>query len=196
MFNGIINHTGRFKGYRRGKFEIAVDAPSISSRIEIGESVSVNGVCLSLVRKEKDTLFFNLAQETIQKTNLGLLRQGQKINLELPLTLSSLLSGHLITGHIDSPGKVLKITDVKPGKRLTISFPSELKKYLIRKGSIAINGISLTIASLTPTSLDVELIPITLKNSNMSELRRGDLVNLECDIIGKYVYNWASEGKQ
>jgi riboflavin synthase len=195
MFTGIINHLGLFKRYHQGQKEIIIEAPSLSSGLVIGESVAVNGVCLSLTKKEKHTLFFDLSQETLQKTNLSSLRPGKKLNLELPLTPSSLLSGHLVTGHIDSRGKVLRITEKRPGKSMTISLPTELKKYFIPKGSVAVNGVSLTIASLTPSSFEVELIPITLKNSNLGELRRGDEVNIECDIIGKYVYNWISEEK-
>jgi riboflavin synthase len=195
MFTGIINHLGLFKGYRQGQKEIIIDAPSFSPGLEIGESVAVNGVCLSLIKKEKHILFFNLSPETLQKTNLSSLRPGKRLNLELPLTLSSLLSGHLVTGHIDSRGKVLKITEKRPGKRMTISFPPELKKYFIPKGSVAVNGVSLTIASLGASSFEVELISLTLKNSNLGELRRGDEVNIECDIIGKYVYNWIFEEK-
>jgi len=193
MFTGIINHLGQFKGYRQGKKEIVIEAPSLSSQVETGESVAVNGVCLSLTKKEKHSLFFNLSQETLQKTNLDSLRPGKRLNLELPLTPSSLLSGHLVTGHVDSRGKVLKILEKKPGKRIAISFPTQLKKYFIPKGSVAINGVSLTIASLAPSSFEVELIPITLKNSNLGELKRGNEVNIECDTIGKYVYNWISE---
>lgn len=196
MFTGIINHTGLFKKYRRGKQEIAIEAPSIISQIEIGESLAVNGVCLSLIKKEKKALFFNLSQETIQKTTLGSLRQGEMLNLEQPLTLSSPLSGHLITGHVDSRGKVLLISQKKPGKRLKISFPPELRPYFIPEGSVALNGVSLTVARLNPSSFDVELIPITLKNSNLGNLKRGDVVNVECDMIGKYVYNWISKDKR
>ena len=192
MFTGIIHHTGLFRGYRRGKQEIAVDVPPLYSRIEIGESLAINGVCLSIIRKERTTLFFNLSQETIQKTNLGILRQGEKLNLEQPLTLSSPLSGHIVTGHVDSTGKVLKISERKSGRRMTISYPSELRPYFIPKGSAALNGVSLTVAELSPSSFDVELIPLTLKNSNLGDLRRGDSVNIECDMIGKYVYNWIS----
>ena len=196
MFTGIINHTGLFKGYRRGKQEITIEAPSIISQIEIGESLAVNGVCLSLIKKENKALFFNLAQETIQKTNLGSLRQGEMLNLEQPLTLFSPLSGHLITGHVDARGKVLLISQKKPGKRLKISYPPELRPYFIPEGSVALNGVSLTIARLSPSSFDVELIPITIKNSNLGNLKRGDAVNLECDMIGKYVYNWISKDKR
>lgn len=196
MFTGIINHMGLFKGYRQGKREIAVEAPSLSSRVDIGESVAVNGACLSLIKKENHSLLFNLSEETLKRTNLGLLRHGQKLNLELPLTLSSLTSGHLITGHIDSRGKVTKIIEKKPGKRLAISFPPDLRQYFIPKGSVAINGVSLTVASLGSSFLEVELIPITLENSNLGHLKRGDEVNIECDIIGKYIYNWISQRKK
>jgi len=196
MFTGIIHHTGLFKGYRRGKQEIAVEAPSIIAQIEVGESLAVNGVCLSLIKKENKALFFNLSQETIQKTNMGSLRQGEMLNLEQPLTLSSPLSGHIITGHVDSPGKVLLISQKKPGKRLKVSFPPELRPYFIPEGSVALNGVSLTIARLSPSSFDVELIPITLTNSNLGNLKRGDAVNVECDMIGKYVYNWISKDKR
>lgn len=195
MFTGIINHLGLFKGYRQGKKEIIIEATTLSPGLEIGESLAVNGVCLSLAKKDKLNFIFNLSPETLQKTNLSSLRPGKRLNLELPLTPSSLLSGHLVTGHIDALGKVLKITEEGPGKRIVISFPPELKKYFIPKGSVALNGVSLTIASLSASSFEVELIPITLRNSNLSELRRGDEANIECDIIGKYVYNWMSEGK-
>lgn len=195
MFTGIINHLGRFKGFSHGKKEIIIEAPSLSSRINIGESLAVNGVCLSLIKKQKTRLFFKLSEETIKNTNLSSLRQGKKLNLELPLTLSAPLGGHLVTGHVDSRGKVHKAIKKKEGIRLTVSFPLELKRYLIPKGSVALNGVSLTIAELGPSAFEVELIPITLKNSNLGELKRGDEVNIECDMIGKYVYNWISKEK-
>ncbi len=196
MFTGIIHHIGFFKGYRQGKQEMAIEASSFASRLEIGESLAVDGACLSFIRKDKNTLFFNLSQETVQITTLGTLRPGAKLNLELPLTLSTPLSGHLITGHIDGKGKVLKITERKSGRRLTISFPPELKNYFIPKGSVAVNGVSLTVAELGPSSFEVELIPITLKNSNLGDLRRGEDVNIECDMIGKYVYNCITESNR
>lgn len=193
MFTGIIHHLGRFKGYRRGKQEIAVEVPPGLPRLDTGESISVNGVCLSLIQKERNLFYFNLSQETLQNTTLGSLRHGQRLNLELPLTLSSSLSGHLLTGHIDSPGKVLKVSEKKTGKRLTLSYPPELRPYFIPKGSVALNGVSLTIADLGPSSIEVELIPMTLEKSNLIDLKKGDSVNIECDMIGKYVYNWMSK---
>lgn len=196
MFTGIISHTGIFKEYRNAKREIAIEAPETASHLSIGDSLAVNGVCLSVIRKEKNTLCFDLSKETLNRTTLGSLRRGDKLNLELSLTLSTPLSGHLVTGHIDSTGKIMTIQKRGGGKRMAISFPPDLRHNFIAKGSVAIDGVSLTIASLNPSSLEVELIPISLKNSNMDLLKPGDAVNIECDIIGKYVYNWLSKIKR
>ncbi len=196
MFTGIIKNLGLFKGYRHGKQEMAIEAPSLASQIEIGESLAVNGVCLSLTRKEKNTLFFNLSLETTKVTTLGALRLNERLNLEQPLSLSTPLGGHLLSGHVDCRGKVLKISERKTGRRLNISFPSDQRSYFIPKGSVAVNGVSLTIAELRSSWFEVELIPITLKNSNLGDLRSGDAVNVECDMIGKYVYNWINQLKR
>lgn len=196
MFTGIISHRGIFKEYRTGKQEMVIESPELASRLEIGDSLAVNGVCLSLTRKEKNAFCFDLSRETLNRTTLGSFRRGDPLNLELSLTLSSPLSGHLVTGHIDSTGKILTVQKRGAGKRMTISFPPDLRPYLITKGSVAIDGVSLTIASLKPFSFDVELIPITMKNSNLGLLKPGNTVNIECDIIGKYVYNWLSKTKK
>jgi riboflavin synthase len=196
MFTGIIQNIGVFKEFKLGKQELAIHAPELVSRLEIGDSLSVNGVCLSLTHKDKKNLFFYLSPETLSRTNLGSLRRGNRINLESPLTLSSPLSGHLVTGHIDTTGKVLTIQKRRAGMRMTISFPPDFRPYFIPKGSVAIDGVSLTVAALKPSSFEVELIPITLENSNLAQRKTGDRVNIECDIIGKYVYNWMSKSKE
>jgi riboflavin synthase len=195
MFTGIIHHQGFFKGYRPAKKELAVEVQPSFPALEIGESVAVDGVCLSLLRRETNTLSFNLSQETLAKTSLGSLRGGEKLNLELALTLQTPVSGHLVSGHIDGLGRVLKVVDKPPGRRLTISFPRQLRPYFVPKGSVAVNGVSLTVADVRPASFDVELIPLTVAKSNLQGLKPGRAVNLECDIIGKYVYNWMSRGK-
>lgn len=184
---------GLFKGYRSGKQEMAVDAPSVAPRLDLGESLSIDGVCLSLIKKDRDTLFFNLSEETISRTTLGSLRPQDRLNLELPLALSTPLSGHLVTGHIDGMGKISRIKAAGKGKRFTISFPSELRPYFVPKGSVAVNGVSLTVADLSDASFDVEVIPITLEETNLGAMRQGATVNIECDILGKYVYNWVSK---
>jgi riboflavin synthase len=190
MFTGIIKDIGIFKGYRSGKQEIAVESPSLANRLDVGESLAINGVCLSLIKKDKATLFFNLSEETISRTTLGSLRPQDRLNLELPLALSTPLSGHLVTGHIDGMGKILRIKVAGKGKRLTIAFPPDLRPYFVPKGSVAVDGVSLTVARLSSAAFDVEVIPISLEESNLSALRRGSTVNIECDILGKYVYNW------
>ncbi|MBN2409259.1 MAG: riboflavin synthase [Candidatus Aminicenantes bacterium] len=195
MFTGIIHHQGLFKGYASGRRELAVEVPEAFPSQREGESIAVEGVCLSLLRREANTLFFNLAQETLARTNLGSLKRGLKLNLEPPLTLQSPLSGHLINGHIDGVGKVLRIVEKAPGRRLTISLPRNLRPFLVAQGSVAVSGVSLTVAGLGTSSFDVELIPLTIAKSNLKDLRPGQTVNLECDMIGKYVYNWLSRGK-
>jgi len=195
MFTGIIQHQGFFKSYRPAKGELAVEVPSAFPPLEIGESVAVDGACLTLVRREKDTLVFNLSRETLLKTNLGSLHGKESLNLELPLTLQTPLSGHLVTGHIDGQGRVLRVVGRPSGRRVTFSFPRPLRPYFVPKGSVAVNGVSLTVVEVRAASFDVEIIPLTMAKSNLKDLKPGRTVNLECDIIGKYVYNWAFKGK-
>lgn len=190
MFTGIIKHLGSFKEYGLGKTVITIEAPEVAPKLELGESLAVNGVCLSLVRKDKTALSFSISEETYRFTNLGTLRKRDRLNLELPVSLSTPLSGHLVTGHIDTTGKILKIIRSGKGKRITFSFPEKIRPYLVPKGSVCLNGVSLTIAGLSSLSFDVEIIPITLESTNLGVLKKGDIVNIESDIIGKYVYNW------
>jgi len=196
MFTGIISHQGLFRGYRKGRSQMAVEAAGLSAVLRAGESLAVDGVCLSLAAAERDELRFDLSRETLAKTTLGGLRPGRRLNLEVPLTLASPLGGHLLSGHVDGVGKVLRVTSRPPGKRLAVAFPAALRPYLIPKGSIALDGVSLTIASLGPSAFEVELIPLTLAGTNLGDLRAGAGVNIECDMVGKYVYNWLSQGRK
>jgi riboflavin synthase len=190
MFTGIITDQGLFGGYRRGRQELLVEAPGLAGKIGPGDSLAVNGVCLSLAGGEKGLFRFNLSQETLRLTNLGVLKPREFLNLEPPLTLSSPLGGHLVSGHIDAVGKVLRTATRPPGRRMTVSFPPAIRPFLVPKGSVAVNGVSLTIASLGPSSMEIELIPLTLEGTNLGGLRAGAAVNIECDMIGKYVYNF------
>jgi len=196
MFTGIIAHSGLFRGYRQGKKEMALEAAELAGRLAVGDSLAVNGVCLSLVRVEARFLVFNLSRETLDRTTLGRLRPGQELNLELPLTLAAPLSGHLVSGHVDFKARLLRSTPRKPGKRLTFSLPHEFRPYFFPKGSVAVNGVSLTVAALSQTAFEVEIIPITLEKSNLRALRAGEEVNVECDMVGKYVYNWITQTKK
>lgn len=170
-----------------------IEAPDLPGPLTEGESVAVNGVCLTVETHEASRLTFHLSLETLGKTNLGMLRPRDLVNLELPLTIQSFLSGHLLTGHVDGTGVVKRVERRDGGLRLRISFPPELEAFLVPKGSVGVNGVSLTIASLLPSRFEVELIPLTLEKTNLSRLRPGDRVNLEGDIIGKYVYNYLSK---
>jgi riboflavin synthase len=190
MFTGIITHQGLFAGYRRGREQILVEAPELTGKLGPGDSLAVNGVCLTLLKAEKNVLHFNLSRETLSRSNLGALARRDRLNLEMPLTLASPLSGHLVTGHVDAVGKVLRTAERRPGRRLTVSFPAEIRPFLVPKGSVAVNGVSLTVAALGPSSMEIELIPLTLAETNLGGLKSGSAVNIECDIIGKYVYNW------
>jgi riboflavin synthase len=190
MFTGIITHMGRFKGFGQGRKEMCLAAPDLAGTLNSGDSLAVNGVCLSLIRYDKENLWFNISSETLQKTSLASLKRDERLNLELPLTLASPLGGHLVTGHIDGTGTVSRMVSRSGGKRFTVTFPPELRPFFVPKGSVALDGVSLTVAALTGTTLDVEVIPITLSQSNIGHWKPGRIVNVECDIIGKYVYNW------
>jgi len=194
MFTGIIAHQGRFRGYRRGRTEIAVEAPGLAGQTQPGGSVAVNGVCLTLTGEDRGALLFDLSKETLAGSTLGALKPGAILNLELPLTLAAPLGGHMVSGHVDGVATVARIVSRPPGKRLALSFPAALRPFFVSKGSVAVDGVSLTIASVGPRSLEVELIPATLAATNLGALRPGAPVNLECDVIGKYVYNWVSQG--
>jgi riboflavin synthase len=195
MFTGIISHMGKFSGFRLGQKELLIEVPA-GLTLGLGESIAVNGVCLSLIRRERGVLAFNLSSETLQKTSFRFLRRGDRLNLELPLTLSTPLGGHLVTGHIDTVEKVLDLKKKSSGWSLRLSLEPEFRPFFIPKGSVAVNGVSLTVARLAPASFDVEIIPVTLEQTNLGGLKRGNAVNIECDMIGKYVYNWVSGSKK
>jgi riboflavin synthase len=190
MFTGIISHLGRFQGFESGKQEVCIAVQELSLGLQVGDSLAVNGVCLSLIRKIKDDMYFNLSAETNLKTTLSSLHRGEPVNLELPLTLASPVGGHLVTGHIDGIGKVNRVIARGSGKRIAIEYPAGLKPFLVPRGSVALDGVSLTLASLSPRVVEVEVIPVTLSRTTLGEWRAGRRVNIECDIIGKYVYNW------
>ncbi|MDD8026418.1 MAG: riboflavin synthase [Acidobacteriota bacterium] len=191
MFTGIIQYEGRFAGFREGRRELTVEAAIPSGKLAPGGSVAVNGVCLTLVRTGNGVFHFNLSRETLARTTLGDWRPGARLNLELPLTLADPLGGHLMSGHVDFTTKLVRAVPRRPGRRLAFSLPAAQRKYFIPQGSVGIDGVSLTVAALGSSTFEVELIPETLDRSNLSALRAGDPVNVECDMIGKYVYNQA-----
>lgn len=188
MFTGIIQHvgtTGRIAATAIGK-RLALDVGPLKDRLAVGDSLAVDGACLTVAAIGADLLEFDVVSETLSSTTLGELRAGQKVNLEPSLRLDDALDGHLVQGHVDGIAK-LRATDRNRGWRMEFEAPRELTAQMVPKGSIAINGVSLTLAEAGDRSFAVALIPTTLQQTTLGELRVGAKVNIETDVIGKYV---------
>lgn len=160
--------------------------PSTDMEVQIGDSIAVNGVCLTATTDKKD-IIFDVSPETMRSTNLGELKVNQKVNLERALRLSDRLGGHMVTGHVDAVGKIRERRPEGEYTFYTFEAPSEILKYIVKKGSVAIDGISLTVTGLDSSSFSVAIIPHTLTATNLGDKKKGDTVNIEIDIIGKYV---------
>jgi riboflavin synthase len=184
MFTGIVEMRGQLLA-RRGHQLLIRSAKPLTDPV-YGESIAVNGCCLTLEECRGTELVFHVLSETLDRTNLGQLKNGASVNLERALKVTDRLGGHLVSGHIDAVGKVISR---KMGKdvELTVSFPEELAKYIVWKGSIAIDGVSLTVARLEKNALTVCLIPVTLAETALEEREPGDMINLETDMAGKYI---------
>lgn len=191
MFTGLIEETGKIANIRKtgGGLIISVACESVTEGSKIDDSIAINGVCQTVV-DIKDNLFtVEAVEETLRKTTLGSLRQGSAVNLERAARLGDRMGGHLVQGHIDCTGKAVSIDKLQTAVNLWVSFPYEFQKYVIAQGSIAIDGISLTVARKEGNMLMVAVIPHTWKVTTLSNLHPGDGVNLEFDLIGKYVEN-------
>lgn len=190
MFTGIVEATGRL--HRRtltgdaGKLVIQAD---LAAHLHVSDSVAINGTCLTVesIDANQRLLFFHTLAETLDKTNLGAVPQGRLVNLERPLALGDRLGGHLVMGHVDGTTPIRDIRREADDIVFEYDLPQHLKPYIIHKGSIAIDGISLTVADLYRDSFTVHIIPFTWDHTNMQESQAGDRVNLEMDMVGKYV---------
>jgi riboflavin synthase alpha subunit len=200
MFTGIVEalgHVGTVKVGARGGRRLAVAVPDEAAwRLAMGESVAVSGVCLTVVDAAPGRIAFDLAEETLRVTTLGGLREGDPVNLERPLRLDGRLGGHLVLGHIDGVGHVRAVRPEGDGARLDVVVPARLRPFLIPKGSVAIDGVSLTVATLEEDAFGVALIPHTLAVTTLGQRRPGDPVNLEVDVIGKYVRGFVQQWEQ
>lgn len=189
MFTGIIEELGIisvFTKINKGA-RIEILASGILSDAKIGDSIAVNGVCLTVVTKANNSFAADLSDETLKLTSLKQLKLGSKVNLERPMQPQARFGGHLVQGHVDGIAKYIGANQVGEGYDVKIEFPFALGKYIVHKGSITVDGISLTVASLTENSFEIAIIPHTWKNTNLSSLSIGDEVNLEVDVIAKYV---------
>ena len=189
MFSGIVEETGTVrKAVRQGGSLVFVISGKKSLKgLQVDDSISVNGVCLTVVKRTRNVFHVQAVEETLGKTNLALLRRGSKTNLERPLAVSDRLSGHFVLGHIDCVGRIRRIEKRRSSKVLWIKFPREFQKYLIQVGSIAVDGVSLTISHLKPAEFAVSVIPHTLDLTTFGALQEGAVVNLEFDVLGKYL---------
>lgn len=186
MFTGIISHLGTVKKKTATSLTIQTN-PQLLKKLTLGASVAVDGICLTVISTEKDTFIINYIPETEQKTNIQYLQVGTQVNLELPATADTLLSGHIVQGHVDSIGKITSIK--KDGNSLIFTFaiPKSLSKYLVEKGSITVNGISLTVVTIAQNHFTVGIIPHTWEHTMLHTANVGDYVNLEVDALAKYV---------
>jgi len=191
MFGGIVECTGRIKNISwrgRGK-RLTVGVEKVQE-VNIGDSISVNGVCLTVVEKKGGFLSFDISPETLSTTTFSCLKTGDLVNIESSLSLKDRIGGHFVLGHVDGVGRIVKLFPSGDFYRLGVYVDGKLSQYMVRKGPVAIDGISLTIADIVGNSIEIAVIPYTFNNTSLKEKRIGDLVNVEVDILGKYVENF------
>jgi riboflavin synthase len=188
MFSGIIKTTAKAQSTQKedGGLRFVFPIPS-DWKLSEGESINIDGICSTAEKVEKDKFQVYFMPETLKVTSLSTLKKDHVFNLELCLTLNDLIGGHLVYGHVDCRGKVSRITDDKDGVTLEITIPASFTRYIVYKGSVAVNGVSLTVVSVSNNSFCVSLIPYTLSNTNLSQLETGDLVNIEVDMLAKHI---------
>ena len=186
MFTGIVEELGAV--IEQGGGRLVVRSPIVASGSAIGDSIAIGGVCLTVVARDADRLAFDLSEETLERTTLGTLHPGAGVNVERPATLASRLGGHLVQGHVDG---VADVTEVRPdgedGVRLSVRLPEDLLRHVVEKGSITLDGVSLTVASLDRDVVQIALIPPPLRVTTLGSARVGDRLHVEVDVVAKYV---------
>ena len=189
MFTGIVRELGRvisFEGDEE-RARLVVAAPGLASELEIGDSVAVDGCCLTVVERRDETLAFDLSTETLSRSTLGSFGAGQSANLEPAIRAAEPLGGHYVQGHVDAVGRVRSLLPEGDGVRIWLEVPPDVLRYCVEKGSLTVAGVSLTIAELTDDAVAVALIPHTLEVTTLGKAKPGDAVNIEADVIAKYV---------
>jgi riboflavin synthase len=185
MFTGLVREVGTVASMDGGR--LTIDAPETSHGVQLGDSIAIDGVCLTVVACVDSTLSFDAVPETLARTALGTLEQGSRVNLEPALRAGEALGGHYVQGHVDGVGSVESIAPEGDGKRIRFEASAELLRYIVEKGSIAVQGTSLTVAAVDDTGFEVALIPHTLQATTLGELEPEQAVNLETDVLAKYV---------
>jgi riboflavin synthase len=192
MFTGITEHVARIKSIENsahgGRLVVAFDgANAIAAEMKLGDSIAVNGCCLTVVEFDRHHFVADMSGETLRRTSLGEKKSGDLVNLERPLAATARLGGHFVQGHVDAVGRVASLAPEGANWWLSVCVPDELQRYVVEKGSIAIDGISLTVARWKNGSADIAIIPFTYDHTNVRSMAARDAVNLECDILAKYV---------
>ena len=189
MFTGLVEEVGTVVSLRATEkgTQLQVSAPEIAESVRLGESVAVNGCCLTVTVHRREELTFDLLQETLDRTNLGTLRPDAHVNLERALRADGRLGGHFVQGHVDAAVRVLAFDERGADYRLEVELPAQFAHYVVFKGSVAINGISLTVAEVLPASCAVWIIPHTRRQTNLHAVAPGDWLNVEFDLLAKYV---------
>jgi riboflavin synthase len=189
MFTGIVEHVGRVASLETGAEggRLRVDAGPLAPSLEVAGSIAVNGCCLTVVEASEGVFAADLSPETLRRTSFGEIKAGARVNLERPLTAGKELGGHFVQGHVDGVGRLARLSQQGANWWLAVRVPPELERYVAMKGSIAIDGISLTVAGLSDGIVEAAIIPFTYANTNLQALLPGDAVNLEVDILAKYV---------
>lgn len=189
MFTGIVEETGKIKSFNvlLNGAKLVVECKKILSDINIGDSICVNGVCQTVIEYTDSSFTVMLSDETLNITNFSSVEQGDYVNLERALTLNTRLGGHIVSGHIDCIGKLISVEKLSNFYNLRFEIPFEMTKYVVYKGSITINGISLTVSEIKDNMFTVAIIPHTYQNTVLKYLKQGDSVNIETDILAKYV---------
>lgn len=197
MFTGIIEELGKIALLEKSAngAKIRISAKIVTDGTNEGDSIAVNGVCLTVLEIKKDSFSADVSQETLDKSTLSRLKIGAKVNLERAVTPNTRLGGHIVQGHVDSRGKFVSAMQSGDFWTIRVSFPKEIGQYLVYKGSISVEGISLTIAALGEDYFEIAVIPKTWELTNLSTLKSGDEVNLEADVIAKYVERILLYGK-
>lgn len=189
MFTGLVEEIGQIKTVRAAgtSRQFTISAPKITADIKIDDSICINGVCLTVIRHDADSFEVQAVDETLRKTNLGQLQTGSRVNLERALRPSDRLGGHFVQGHVDATARVTNLEPQAAGKLMTVEVPESLCRYVILHGSIALDGVSLTVARLDENSITLALIPHTLASTTLGQRRPGDSLNVETDLLGKYI---------
>jgi riboflavin synthase len=197
MFTGIVESKGKVlrAEYRGHGKRLALELPADLTDVQLGDSINVNGACLTVVEKKGQIIEFDLSSETLQRTGLGDLKGGDSVNLERALKLTDRLGGHIVTGHIDGIGIIVEKRQETEFIHLRIRIPKSISRYVVQKGAIAIDGISLTVNECQDEEVKMVLIPDTIEKTTLVKKRVGDRVNVEADILGKYVEKMLEGGK-